>query len=181
MLHMEKYEKPQLFPREKLSQRPDYADPASTLVREGQDREERLVHAKESVLRYTRKFQQKARRRKWLGIGLSALGLAATMMAFPFYAFSLIGAEFLLVPLAVLIVGGILIVTRPRRRDVNQALAVALSYGNELSVTRLALELDISFQRAERIIQQLVENGVAEIDLDHKDPDGSVVYKIKGL
>lgn len=178
---MEKYEKPEIIPPENLSERLDYAQRESVLVREGEDREERLARAKESVLRYTRKFQKKARRRKWLGIGLSLLGLASTMMAFPFYAFSLIGVEFLLAPLAVLILGGVLIVTRPKRRDVNQALAVALSYGNELTVARLALELDISFQRADRIIQQLVENGFAEIDLDHKDSDGSLVYKIKGL
>lgn len=178
---MEKYEKPEVFPDEKLSERPDYLDVESTLVTEGEDRQERLARAKESVQRYTRKFKQKARRRKWLGIGLTTLGVASTMMAFPFYALSLVGIEFLLAPLAMLIIGGILIATRPKRRDVNQALAVALSYGNELSVTRLALELDISFERAERIIQELVKNGVAELDLDHKDPDGALVYRIKGL
>ena len=45
----------------------------------------------------------------------------------------------------------------------------------------LALEMDISFNKAEKIIQELVRSGIAEIDLDHKDPDHTITYRIKGL
>jgi len=41
--------------------------------------------------------------------------------------------------------------------------------------------MDISFQKAEKIIQELVRSGIAEIDLDYKDPDHSLVYKIRGF
>jgi uncharacterized membrane protein YkoI len=48
-------------------------------------------------------------------------------------------------------------------------------------VSRLALDMDISFKRAESIIQELVRGGIAEIDLDDQDPDHSIVYKIRGV
>jgi hypothetical protein len=41
--------------------------------------------------------------------------------------------------------------------------------------------LDVSFEKAEKIIRELVRSGVAEIDLDQKDPDQGITYKIKGL
>ena len=69
----------------------------------------------------------------------------------------------------------------PRMRETNEALVIALKNGNRLTVPRLALEMDISFKRAEKIIQKLMRNGVAEIDLDEGDPDGGITYRIKGV
>ena len=47
-------------------------------------------------------------------------------------------------------------------------------------MTRLALEMDISFNRAERIMQDLVKSGVAEIDLE-KMTQRAPWYRVRGL
>ena len=44
-------------------------------------------------------------------------------------------------------------------------------------MTRLALEMDISFNRAEHIMQDLVKSRHAEIDLEKSDAEGSLVYR----
>ena len=60
-------------------------------------------------------------------------------------------------------------------------MLVAMKYDYRLTAPRLALEMDITFARAEKIIQELVRSGIAEIDLDHKDRDDTITYRIKGL
>ena len=77
--------------------------------------------------------------------------------------------------------GSALLAWRPRLKDTNEALLVAMKYGNSLTAARLALELDVSFEKADKIIQELVRRGIAEIDLDQKDLDQNIVYRIKGL
>ena len=70
---------------------------------------------------------------------------------------------------------------KPKVKDTNQALMIALKYDNVLTVSRLALEMDISFEKAEKIIQELVRKGIAEIDLEGEGADQSLIYRIKGL
>ena len=41
--------------------------------------------------------------------------------------------------------------------------------------------MDISLKKAEKIIQKLVRQGIAEIDLDDADSDGGISYKVRGL
>jgi hypothetical protein len=78
--------------------------------------------------------------------------------------------------------GGFALTTlRPKLKDTNEAMLVALKYGYRLTAARLALEMDISFAKAEKILQELVRSGTAEIDLDSKDPDNTITYRIKGL
>jgi predicted transcriptional regulator len=86
-----------------------------------------------------------------------------------------------MIGLAMIAGGSALLAWRPRLKDTNEALLVAMKYGNSLTATRLALELDVSFEKAEKIIRELVRSGIAEIDLDQKDPDQGITYKIKGL
>jgi uncharacterized membrane protein YkoI len=137
--------------------------------------------AKEVVERHERKSRQQARNRKILGGSLSLIGLATTVTSCPLYAMSLTGPELTIAGLVVIVIGGLLILIRPKHKDSTDALMVALKSGNSLTVARLALELDISVERAEKIIRELVSSGIAEIDLDQTDPDDSLVYRIKGL
>jgi predicted transcriptional regulator len=60
-------------------------------------------------------------------------------------------------------------------------MVIAMKHGNRLTVPRLALEMDITLEKAEKIIDKLVKNGVAEIDLEDRDSDGALTYKIKGI
>jgi len=103
------------------------------------------------------------------------------MGACPLYAFSLIGPQSVIAGIALIAAGSALLAWRPRLQDTNEAMIIAMRYGNCLTVPRLALELDISFDRAEKIISELVQKGIAEIDIDHQDPDNAIVYRIKGL
>lgn len=138
------------------------------------------ARAREIVQGHLKERQKKAARRKWGGLGFIFLGSATIMASCPLYAFSLIGPDTLIVGL-ILIGGGCgLMAWRPRLKDTNEALVVAMKHDNRLTTPRLALELDISFQKAEKIIRELVKNGIAEIDLEHQDPD-AIVYRIKGL
>ncbi len=85
---------------------------------------------------------------------------------------------------SVLILIGTALMIRPGasgRKDTTEAIYVAMKYHNRLTLARLVVEMDISLERAESIIQTLVKKGIAEIDLDANDPDGGITYKIKGL
>ena len=108
------------------------------------------------------------------------LGAVITLGSCPPYAFSLIGPQTIIIGLAMIAGGSALLAWRPRLKDTNEALLIAMKYGNSLTATRLALEMDVSFEKAEKIIRELVRSGVAEIDLDQKDPDQGITYKDKG-
>lgn len=130
----------------------------------------------------------KARRRKWIGRIMIVFGITTMLGSCPFYALSLIPGQSIVAGLAVMIAGiamivggGAFLAWKPRLKDTNEAMIVALKHGNRLTTSRLALEMDISFDRAEKIIQELVRNGIAEIDMDDKDPNHAIVYKIRGF
>jgi hypothetical protein len=159
---------------------PDPEEEFRKIVAEPEARRKR-EQAKELIERHELRSRRRVRNRKIIGGALSLLGLATTVTACPLYAMSLTGPEVTIAGLVVIVLGGLLILVRPKRRAGTDALMVALKSGNTLTVARLALELDISVERAEKIIKELVSNGIAEIDLDHTDPDGSLVYRIKGL
>ena len=133
--------------------------------------------------------QEKARREvrhKWTGRVLMFCGFLTLWGSCGLYTFSLMGfqtrpLESILVSLALIGAGYALTAWRPRLKDTNEALLVAARYGNRLTAARLALELDISFEKAEKIIGELVKSGVAEIDLEHNDPDQPITYKIRGI
>jgi hypothetical protein len=148
--------------------------------------EEARRRAEETIWRLEQEQKRQASRRKWIGWGLSVLGVSQMVASCPFYLFSVIGISYIGplvtgIGLLMLIAGGLLIFRQTPARGTHQALVVALRHGNALTVPRLALEMDISFRKAEEIVQELVKNGVAEIDLDHKDSEHALVYRIKGL
>jgi hypothetical protein len=142
---------------------------------------EESVSTREIVEGHLKERARRAVRRKWGGRGLVILGAVITLGSCPPYAFSLIGAQTIIIGLAMIAGGSALLAWRPRLKDTNEALIVAMKYGNSLTATRLALELDVSFEKAEKIIRELVRSGVAEIDMEQKDPDQGLTYKIKGL
>ena len=143
--------------------------------------QQRTASTREIVEGHLKERARRAVRRKWGGRGLVILGAVITLGSCPPYAFSLIGPQTIMIGLAMIAGGSALLAWRPRLKDTNEALLVAMKYGNSLTATRLALELDVSFEKAEKIIRELVRSGVAEIDLDQKDPDQGITYKIKGL
>ena len=122
-----------------------------------------------------------ASRRKWGGRSLIVFGVILMLGSCPFYVISGAGSGAILAALALIGGGSALLAWRPRLKNTNEAVLIAMKYGNRLTATTLALEMDISFNKAEKIIQELVRSGIAEIDLDHKDPDLTITYKIKGL
>lgn len=148
-----------------------------------------VAHSREDFVRgLLKERERKVTRRKWTGRILMVFGFFTMLGSCPFYALSMIpgqtivaGAAIMIAGLAMIVGGGVLHSWRSRLKDTNEAMIVAMKSGNQLTTSRLALELDISFGKADKIIQELVRNGIAEIDLDHKDPDGAITYKIKGL
>lgn len=135
----------------------------------------RIMEARE------KEFKKRVSRRKWGGGGLFALGIAVTATSCPFYLISLIGPATIIAGLTFLVLGGAIFLIPPRMQDTTRAIAIALKHGNDLTVTKLALEMDVPLHKAERIVRELVLTGIAEIDLDHKGPDDSLVYRIKGI
>ncbi len=123
----------------------------------------------------------RASRRKWAGRLLIVFGVILMLGSCPFYVISGAGSGTIFAALALIGGGSALLAWRPRLKNTNEAILIAMKYGNRLTATTLALEMDISFNKAEEIIQELVRSGIAEIDLDHKDPDHTITYKIKGL
>ncbi|MDQ7781856.1 MAG: hypothetical protein RDU20_03190 [Desulfomonilaceae bacterium] len=144
--------------------------------------------AEELVRRFLNERSQRAARRKWTGRVLIVFGFLTVLGSCPVYAVSLIpgqtimaGVAVMLAGLAMITGGGILASWRTRLKDTNEAMVIALKHENRLTTSRLALEMDISFEKADKIIQELVRNGIAEIDLEHRDSEHTLVYKIKGL
>jgi len=123
----------------------------------------------------------RASRQKWTGRFFIVFGVILMLGSCPFYVISGAGSGTILAALALIGGGSALLAWRPRLKNTNEAVLIAMKYGNRLTATTLALEMDISFSKAEKIIQELVRSGIAEIDLDHKDPDHTITYKIKGL
>ncbi len=142
---------------------------------------EKSVSTREIIEGHLKERARRAGRRKWGGRGLVILGAIMILGSCPLYAVSLIGPQTIMIGLGMIAGGSALLAWRPRLKDTNEALLVAMKYGNSLTATRLALELDVSFEKAEKIIRELVRSGVAEIDLDQKDPDQGIIYKVKGL
>jgi hypothetical protein len=178
---MEKYQRPELIQREKTPTKPGTSQSEDLLTGEVQTESEKIIDVREIIQEHVREKARKASRRKWGGRGLIVLGAIIILTSCPLYAFSLIGPQTLFTGLAMMAGGSALLAWRPRLKDTNEAILVAAKYGNCLTTTRLALEMDISFEKADKIIQELVRQGVAEIDLDHKDPNHSIVYRVKGL
>jgi hypothetical protein len=147
--------------------------------------------AHELSFRHKHESERKASRKKWIGWGLFSLGLVTTFATFPLYLFwavylktwLFLGLSSLLTVagLGTTVAGGILALSRPKIGENSQALIIAMKHGNTLTVTRLALEMDISFKKAERIVQDLVRSGVAEIDMEHSGTANSIVYRVRGL
>jgi hypothetical protein len=142
---------------------------------------QRTETSSEKVLRRVLDQQErKSARKKW-GKGLIVVGAVTILDSCSFFPIPLIGPFAIWAGSAAILVGCALLIDAPRMRETNEALMIGLKNGNRLTVPRLALEMDISFKRAETIIQKLVRNGVAEIDLDDDDPDGGITYRIKGV
>jgi predicted transcriptional regulator len=140
--------------------------------KQGEGHEEKVVFMKQP--------DAGAAKRKW-GWGLIILGFITILEARFFPALPVIGPSALWLGGALIIFGLILAHRGPRMKETNEALLIAMKYDNHLTVPRLALEMDISLEKAEKILQNLVRNGVAEIDLDTDDESGVITYKIKGI
>ncbi|MBI5249395.1 MAG: hypothetical protein HY912_07865 [Desulfomonile tiedjei] len=178
---MEKYKYPDLHRRDDSSHKPDVYEREETRGREAGIESEKTIDIRAIVQEQLKEKERKASRRKWGGRGLIILGVIIILTSCPLYALSVIGPQTLISGLAMMAGGSALLAWRPKLKDTNEAIIVAAKYGNCLTATRLALELDISFEKADRIIQELVRSGIAEIDLEHKDPNNSIVYRVRGL
>jgi len=64
-------------------------------------------------------------------------------------------------------------------QETNRALLAVLRRGNAFTVPHLALELDVSFEKAEQIVREFVKSGIAERDPEHGRADNVPVYRIK--
>ncbi|MEW6531727.1 MAG: hypothetical protein AB1473_12895 [Thermodesulfobacteriota bacterium] len=140
--------------------------------KQGEAHEEKVVFMKQP--------DAGATKRKW-GWGLIILGFITILEARFFPALPVLGPSALWLGGALIIFGLILAHRGPRMKETNEALLIAMKYDNHLTVPRLALEMDISLEKAEKILQNLVRNGVAEIDLDTDDASGVISYRIKGI
>jgi hypothetical protein len=135
----------------------------------------------DQVLReLVRQKEAKGWRRKW-GKGLVVAGVVTVLGSCSILPLPLLKLPGVWLGAVMLLIGMVLLARGPRLKETNEALLVAVRYNNRLTVPRLALEMDVSLEKAEKIIQELVRKDVAEIDLDHNVPDSGLVYKIKGL
>ena len=171
-------EDPELKRRIRQDQRRGHEDQAQRSAYEQQ------THSgKENLVRKIQAGTERSSTRDKWAKGLIILG-AITILdsCFPFPIplggppAILLGAVLILIGTAMQIRSGGL-----GRKDTTEAIYVAMKYHNRLTVPRLVVEMDISLERAEKILQTLVNKGIAEIDLDADDPDGGITYKIKGL
>lgn len=176
---MEKFKPTELPRREK--DRPETVIGETFVPQEATRHSSRAATVRQVIESQIQEKTRKSFQRRWTGRGLIVIGATTLLGSCPLYTFSLIGPQSVIAGIALIAAGSALLAWRPRLKDTNEAMIIAMRYGNCLTVPRLALELDISFDRAEQIIRELVQKGIAEIDLDHRDPDNAIVYRIKGL
>jgi len=178
---MEKYQPPELLKRpQHISQ--DSREEIKPLDEQTETVRPRVpLSTEEMVQGLLREREKRTTRRKWGGRGLIVFGLAVITGSCPLYALSVVGPGTIIAGLVLIAAGAGLLAWRPRFKDTNEAVLVALKHGNRLTTTGLALEMDITFEKSERIIRDLVKNGIAEIDLDRNDTDHTIVYRIKGI
>lgn len=146
----------------------------------GVDQEARKISAEEMYQRVSARRDRTVHRRL-SGTVLMVIGAVTLLDSCSPYPVPLIGLPSIVVGLILMIIGGALRYRGPRMKETNQAIMIAMQYGNQLSVTRLAVEMDVTLEQAEKIIDTLVKKGIAEIDLDTVDPDSGIIYKIKGI
>jgi hypothetical protein len=179
---MEKYQVPRVRDdQERADQRLTVLDALRREIGVSRGEKESSLSVEQIVRGHEQERSRRETRRKWEGRGLIVLGALMMLGSCPLYALSAMGPYTIIAGFALIAGGGALLSWRPRLKDTNEAFLVAMKYGNRLTTPRLALEMDVSLDRAEKIIQELMRNGIAEIDLDHQDPDHAIVYKIKGL
>ena len=177
---MEKWKSPDWKEEERERQRAWDERPAWADEVEPPATQEQRFSIDQTIRNYEKELKRRSTRRKWTGAGLFLLGVATTTTSCPFYAMALIGPHTMLVGLAMLVAGGLLFSLQSRLKDTTRAMMIALKHGNSLTVTKLAIEMYITVKRAEKIIQELVGSGIAEIDLDQRGPDDVLIYRLKG-
>jgi len=138
------------------------------------------TRSEEALTRLRSQRETEASRRKW-GKVLIVAGLVTALDSCSVFPIPLIGPPAILAGAVMVLAGSALLIRSPRMRETNEALMIAMKHDNHLTVPRLALEMDITLKKAERIIQKLVRQGIAEIDLDDDDPDGGISYKVRGI
>jgi hypothetical protein len=119
--------------------------------------------------------------RRTLGRVMVILGVVTILDSCAFFPIPLIGAPSIFIGAAISLIGLGVLASRSRMRLTNEAMKLALRNNNRLTVARLALELDISLGKAEKVIKELVKKGIAEIDLESQDPSEGLVYRIRGI
>jgi hypothetical protein len=183
---MEKHQSPQWTRTRKEERRPLSYEPQTSPRLDESVRRDGQVDIRTIVEGHLREKAKSETRRKWTGRGLMVGGILTMLGSCPLQVLSMVAFHSISIELIVLagglVAGGFfLTMWHPRLQDTTQALIVAMKYDNRLTAARLALEMDISFDKAEEIIQELVRSGVAEIDLDHNHPDQAITYEVRGL
>lgn len=178
---MERFNRPVFKRKDALSQTlQEYWDKAKNRA-SSLDDQMNLSGVSRTVGEYLRQRDRIASRRKWTGRGISLLGAGILLSSCAISIFSTTGLYTAGLGIGLLVSGLALSSWKPRLKDTTEALIAAHKYDNILNTARLALEMDISPDRAEQILQELVRKGIAEIDLDHKTTDSNIIYRIKGL
>lgn len=147
----------------------------------GKEPESVLAGASSTIEDYLKQRSRLASKWKWAGRGLSLLGAMTLLSSCAISVFSSTGLYSAGIGVALLISGLIVSSLKPRLKDTTEALIAAHKYGSVLNTTRLALEMDISPDKADSILRELVRSGMAEIELDQQSKDGNLNYRIKGL
>ncbi|MEW6350032.1 MAG: hypothetical protein AB1646_13280 [Thermodesulfobacteriota bacterium] len=157
--------------------------PRSESRTEGQGPEQHAQSSREDLMRKVRGHTEGSSTRDKWAKGLIILGAITILDSCSPFPIPLVGPPAIIFGSVLILIGTALLVKpgASRRKDTTEAIYVAMRHHNRLTVARLVVEMDISLDRAESIIQTLVKKGIAEIDLDANDPDGGITYKIKGL
>jgi hypothetical protein len=135
----------------------------------------------EDISRSLQRERERHLSRKRWGTGLVILGFITMLDACSFIPIPLVGAAAIWAGVFLMVLGAVLHFSVPKMKATNEALAVAARNGNRLTTARLALEMDITLKKADKIIHELMERGVAEIDLEANEAGDGIVYRIRGL
>jgi hypothetical protein len=142
---------------------------------------ERSARMKSMLAEFERKLRTRRWKRRIGAVVLGLFGVAVTVPSCILSAFATAGWWLTALGVLMILAAGLLLYMDPRGNDANHAIMCGLRHGGSLTVLSLALDMDISTEKAEKIINELVRKGIAEIDLGASGSDGAIVYRITGL
>jgi len=132
-----------------------------------------------NILEYVKGLNKRRKKRRLYGWGLIGLGILTYLDAGWRFPIWLTGVWAFVLGTPLIIIGFIMLAST-YKLPVRETLLFASTQNGRVTAPSLSMELDITLETSELILEDLVKKGYAQISNEDME-EGSVVYKISGI